>query len=589
MTGKCAITTASCAFAAALAAALGACNYLPTSPTEAPDKPPLTLKGEWFVRYGDSPPEPPASPQWALEPAAPPSWERARSLSLPTENGHSNIWLATVLPEWPGRDPSLFMHSVDLLFEAYIDGALIYSFGRMDVGGQGSFAGWPWHVIPLPRDFAGKTVYFRIFSYAHEIGIVGNVILGSPADHYLRIVRNDLGRVAFAGLLLFVAFAIIVLSLRLEERLVLYAFAGFTVQAAIWLFAETEMKQLLFNSPMFWIYTQLACLYLAPATISIFIARTYARDYGFIMFWLILISVLYAAASLALSLAGMLPLPLTIMPFNVFEFCAMGVVLLVTLRAAWKGNQEARIFSLGLMMLTPFVVFDVLNTWTGWSPPVSHWGLMLFVTTMLFILRKRVARLKTQSTHDSLTGIANRYRFDEAFESEWRRGQRSLKPLAIIMADIDHFKSYNDTYGHQKGDFVLKAIAEVLAIKIRREPDLCARYGGEEFVLLLPETGEQDAAIVAERLRAAVDALGIPHAGSPTADRVTISLGTASMVPIKNINPAVIVERADRALYCAKASGRNMVCSTADADRHAKAGQRASEPPPPASSVGSAV
>lgn len=168
--------------------------------------------------------------------------------------------------------------------------------------------------------------------------------------------------------------------------------------------------------------------------------------------------------------------------------------------------------------------------------------------------------LRTLSMRDGLTGINNRRSFDEGFEKEWRRGLRHLKPLSLIMLDIDFFKRYNDTYGHQAGDICLKRVAECLATSVQRAGDLVARYGGEEFVVLLPETLSGHAEQVAEQIRQNVLQLAVPHDTSEAAKVVTISLGVAGLVPQAGQSSEQLLKLADQALYAAKASGRNRVC-----------------------------
>ena len=174
--------------------------------------------------------------------------------------------------------------------------------------------------------------------------------------------------------------------------------------------------------------------------------------------------------------------------------------------------------------------------------------------------RKRLEReLVRLSRQDGLTGIANRRVFDEVLEQECRRATRSHSPLSLLMIDIDEFKAYNDNYGHQAGDDCLRHVAAVLKNKAVRPSDLAARYGGEEFAVILPQTDTEGAAWVAEKMRAGVEALDKGSADPPLAQRVTISLGVATVVPDKEPNPAQLTSAADQALYEAKESGRNQV------------------------------
>jgi len=160
---------------------------------------------------------------------------------------------------------------------------------------------------------------------------------------------------------------------------------------------------------------------------------------------------------------------------------------------------------------------------------------------------------------DGLTGVANRRRFDEVFENEWRRSRRDKTPLALLMIDIDHFKQFNDNHGHQSGDKCLQKIAQVLQEGIGRSTDLVARYGGEEFICLLTESDINGAAAKAESLRKAVEELHIPHEGSSSAFYVTISIGAASRIPDENSESQQLIADADDALYKAKHNGRNRV------------------------------
>ena len=168
-------------------------------------------------------------------------------------------------------------------------------------------------------------------------------------------------------------------------------------------------------------------------------------------------------------------------------------------------------------------------------------------------------QLEKLATVDGLTQVSNRRRFDEVFLSEWNRLCRESHPLSLIMCDIDHFKVYNDTYGHQVGDDCLRKVAQAVAKVVKRPADCVARYGGEEFAVVLPNTDLAGATQVAETIRTAILSLEIPHTGSSTSEQVTLSLGVASQVPDENVAPSLLIEAADRALYVAKQKGRDRV------------------------------
>jgi diguanylate cyclase (GGDEF)-like protein len=169
--------------------------------------------------------------------------------------------------------------------------------------------------------------------------------------------------------------------------------------------------------------------------------------------------------------------------------------------------------------------------------------------------------LRASALLDGLTGVANRRKFDEDVQTDWRQCLRESAPLSLILIDIDYFKLYNDRYGHQAGDNCLRLVARALFETLRRPYDKVARYGGEEFACLLPKTELAGARAMAERMRTHVSELNVEHLGSDVDQIVTISLGVASMVPTPSVTPEVLLGAADQQLYEAKRRGRARVCA----------------------------
>lgn len=192
-------------------------------------------------------------------------------------------------------------------------------------------------------------------------------------------------------------------------------------------------------------------------------------------------------------------------------------------------------------------------------------------------LKKQTERLKMLSMVDGLTGIANRRAFDDALKQEWQRACRNHQQLSLLMIDVDHFKIFNDTYGHQAGDDCLRMIADVLDDTARRPGEMAARYGGEEFTVLLPNCTESQAVFLAEMICTEIRKLKKEHSGSPVAPYVTVSIGVSSMLNLKKgkncwsgdegnqldspygLTYNDLLNAADRALYAAKHQGRNRV------------------------------
>ena len=168
-------------------------------------------------------------------------------------------------------------------------------------------------------------------------------------------------------------------------------------------------------------------------------------------------------------------------------------------------------------------------------------------------------KLESLSKTDPLTHIPNKRHFSEMFEKEWGRAMRNGTSLSLILIDIDHFKKYNDNYGHMQGDWCLKSVAQALAGVLKRAGDFVARFGGEEFIAILPDNNLEQGELVANRMVEQVRGLQIPHDRSDTAEIVTISAGVASIVPTKTEKPEELITKADEALYFRKQNGRNGV------------------------------
>ncbi len=189
--------------------------------------------------------------------------------------------------------------------------------------------------------------------------------------------------------------------------------------------------------------------------------------------------------------------------------------------------------------------------------PFNHAIVKARVATHIKIVQQMRA-IEQIGKLDGLTQISNRRGFDEHLLMEWSRAIREQEPLSVLILDVDKFKTYNDTYGHLQGDKMLKSLAKVLKIALKRATDFAARYGGEEFVAVLSNTPLKGALLIAERIRNGMEKMIVPDIdGNPTS--ATVSIGVACSIPTKDDDMSAFLERADRALYRAKETGRNKV------------------------------
>jgi diguanylate cyclase (GGDEF)-like protein/PAS domain S-box-containing protein len=198
--------------------------------------------------------------------------------------------------------------------------------------------------------------------------------------------------------------------------------------------------------------------------------------------------------------------------------------------------------------------------------PIAVCGFAVDVTERVKMARE----LERLARTDPLTGLGNRRAFDEQLDKEVARAARSGEPLSLLLADVDHFKRYNDRYGHQLGDACLAKVARALEAVVRRPADLASRYGGEEFALVLPGTSAEGAKNIAERVRAAIRDLAIPHEAADDRSHLTISAGVVTVIGAWTTTELIAL--ADRALYEAKAAGRD--CEVCVQDEHEPASAR---------------
>ena len=269
-------------------------------------------------------------------------------------------------------------------------------------------------------------------------------------------------------------------------------------------------------------------------------------------------------------------------------FVIGALYILATANELWRGRDEqlrSRNAAIALLLLHAVVYLarglstslDVSSTSSSNVATLLIFESLLHTIGMAFLLLaimkeraelQNTIQLRLLTLRDELTGLSNRRHFDQAIEHEFQRAIRNHSSLALLMLDVDHFKAYNDRYGHQSGDECLRAVASAIRSATRRPGDVAVRYGGEEFAVLMAETNEAGAVAVAALIHDNIADLGIEHAGSALG-RVTVSIGAAATVPISGYRWHELVRAADRMLYDAKVAGRNMTRTAGQSTRPA--------------------
>ncbi len=237
---------------------------------------------------------------------------------------------------------------------------------------------------------------------------------------------------------------------------------------------------------------------------------------------------------------------------------AMAVIFGICVHRTPGGAGLAGTVQAGLMVVC--CLFASFGAWRLETETRRSWALMLRERMKQRDLTHRNVELAELARRDPLTGLVNRRAYEMCEQASWRTAAETGVQLGLIVLDIDHFKSFNDFYGHPAGDVCLQTVARCLGEQLRGNGDMVARIGGEEFAILLPDLGVETAGDIAERVRLAVAALQLPHLGRGTANTVTISCGACSLIPQPGMTPKDLFAAADAALYLAKQAGRNRVC-----------------------------
>ncbi|MDH4259888.1 MAG: GGDEF domain-containing protein [Gammaproteobacteria bacterium] len=303
----------------------------------------------------------------------------------------------------------------------------------------------------------------------------------------------------------------------------------------------------------------LACnvvhLSVSVALVLMAFSRAYASSY----LWLATIMTPFRAAAAAVAVAAIIDAGSSgtaVMTINMFGLLFFsGLLLRQALPAA-------------MVMIVSFVaaliVFEVPAVLAAYS--VTSLLLVFGLAGYVAWDMQRAARVaflengltRVDATRDALTGLVNRRHLDSRLATLWQTSAEERQPLTVLLIDVDHFKAYNDGYGHQAGDEVLRRVARTMRT-VARERDIVARFGGEEFVLLAYGLKEQEAETLANELRRAVEALAIPHLGAPAIGKISVSIGGACVVPLPGRSAAGVLQLADQNLYAAKRQGRNQV------------------------------
>jgi len=356
----------------------------------------MDLDQGWQYRWGDSPFEK-GVPLWSVEPNSQ-EWKSIGFPSNPPErNNQNNVWYRITLPDQPDLGTSLYVFSIDLIAEVYFEGKRIYQFGTFNLDGSGAFAGWPWHIISLPRDYPGKQLYFRIYSDYPDIGLWGKIVLGNEGAHIQKIIQGDL--VAVSVGLFFVFFGVLLLGLSLYRLSVPVLLMGlFWVNLGLIPIDNSHLKQLILFAPLGWQYAGAINYFLLPVSMAGLVQSMYGKGLWSInqRVWQIHLS--FLAGAMVASFAGWVNLSSTYVYFD-----GLALVTLAGLTAsqhfqAKKGSSNQKILAFGFWVMYLILIYNglIAHDFLPFAPSSEYLGPLFLAFCFGLIMLREYNELKAR-------------------------------------------------------------------------------------------------------------------------------------------------------------------------------------------------
>lgn len=357
---------------------------------------PHTLDTGWQYRWGDSPFTADGVPQWTLDSADQRAWGEIDFPSNPPgRNGQRNVWYRTTLPDGDWRDPVLYIYSVDLITEVYLDGAQIYHYGTFDKDGQGRFEGWPWHMIDLPEDFAGKPIYFRVYSSYSDIGLWGEVTLMERLDLFHTIILNSMEQITVSGLSLLIALLALMFAMVQSNRRTYVLISLFTFASSMMLLAQSQVKQFLFNAPLVWDHIGAGSYYILPVLMALLFGTWVKGRFTKLVQLIWVVHAMFFVVAIGGSLAGLLELSTMYLVFDALLTASLITLFVIAFSQFKSVQNEVKIAISTFAIFSLFLLVDmgVAHNILPFSQMPIAWGLLIFSMTMVAISLRHFATL----------------------------------------------------------------------------------------------------------------------------------------------------------------------------------------------------
>lgn len=519
---------------------------------------------KWEYRWGDSPFEN-GSAIWTKDINNKEWKEIAFPSNPPDRNSQTNVWYRVKLPDTLPNDANLYIFSVDLIMEAYLEDKKIYHFGSFDEFGKGKFEGWPWHLIDLDENSTDKYLYFRVFSNYLDIGLWGEVIIDSKGNLYKKFLDHDISKIIIGSISIFVSVLFLLTFFSKFRSKEITILGLLFLSQALNVFCTVKILKLYFNFPLLYQYILAFSYFFFPLGMAYFIDKAISFKSPFNIIrkvWQVHFT--YLIVAFLGSIFGFFALAQTYQYFDIlYNFITLPILTIFIIYLFFKGYKKVKMITFSFFILALYWVYSSLIAFgiVPWEEYPSDLVVFICLLLLAFSMIDRLnytkeleiakEELTKLSKTDALTKLNNRNEIDMVLDISKNIYKRFKDDFSIILLDIDNFKHVNDTYGHLEGDKVLVSLASILK-NSTRDTDIVGRWGGEEFIVICTKTTQNDAVVLANKLKEAVTNFDFGIVGKKTA-----SFGVSGFRENDSINELIL--RADNALYSAKRNGKNRV------------------------------
>ena len=445
------------------------------------------LNQNWQYRWGDSP-FVDGKPQWVLQPDHS-DWQAIDFPSNPPgRNGATNIWYRTQIPDGHWHDPVLYIYSVDLVVQVYQGDRMIYQYGEFDEQGQGSFSGWPWHMIPLPEDAPGKPVYFRIFSNYMDIGLWGEVKIMERLALYQMIWQRSAEDLVITGFTLLIAVLSLLFAVYKAQRPVFVPLALFAFSAAGLALTATQAKQLIWFQPLFWDYLAASSYYLLPVGLILLLSRGFHLLSGPVARGLEIVFVSYFVLAIGFSLAGVVSLSDTYPVFDLIFALLVPVALVLALRNKGQGLRtlgfDQGVIVTASILLTGLLLADmaVAHSLIDWNQIPVGWGTLAFSLALVVLSLRHY--VQTQRALEELNSSLEKrvQERTEALNTIAHREARRAEALNFAHQRSEELgQAVTALSQHQEIESAIRFLKPCLPKLIQPMPGIIYWFDGEVF------------------------------------------------------------------------------------------------------------